>query len=294
MNKKDLSSDLYFDLLKSALCASLYDESAWRRVDGPMKSYIDSASIVNKLVAKAKYAVLHFLHARNLQLVHTRQFDPVARDAGDDWPLFGFTMTGRRRLDALQSCVENILDNNVPGDFAETGVWRGGSVILMRAILRARNSTDRVVWCADSFEGMPASTAADEQITKIANWGDLSDRDYLKVSLEQVKKNFERFGLLDEQVKFLKGWFSETLPTAPIKQLALLRLDGDLYESTRDALVNLYDKVSPGGYVIIDDYNSWETCQVAVDEFRLQRGISETITPIDGQSILWRVAVDKA
>ena len=82
MNKKDLSSDLYFDLLKSALCASLYDESAWRRVDGPMKTSIDGASIVNKLVAKAKHAFLHFLRARNLQLVRTLDFNPEARDAG--------------------------------------------------------------------------------------------------------------------------------------------------------------------------------------------------------------------
>lgn len=291
MNKSD---DKYIDLLKSALCASLYDESAWSRVEGPWYPFEGPMKFPKEIVAMVKRAVVRFLRARNLALVRTRPFDPKVRDAGEDWPLFGFTMTGRRRLDSLQSCIENIFDNNVPGDFAETGGWRGGSVILMRALLRVHNSTDRIVWCADSFEGMPVPAEADKRITKIADWGDLSDREYLKVSVEQVRKNFERFGLLDEQVKFIKGWFGDTLPTAPIKQLALLRLDGDLYKSTRDALVNLYDKVSQGGYVIVDDYNSWITCRAAVDEFRKQRGISEKIMPIDAQSILWKVGADNS
>jgi len=291
MNKTD---DNYIDLLKSALCASLYDESAWLCVEQPAEHYFENASIGNNIIGRIKRSILRFLSARNLRLVRTRQFDPELRDAGKDWPLFGFTMTGRHRLDALQTCIEDILENNIPGDFAETGVWRGGSVIFMRALLKVHNSTDRVVWCADSFEGMPVPTASDQRIFKTTNWGDLSGHEYLKVSLEQVKRNFERFGLLDEQVNFLKGWFSDTLPTAPIKQLALLRLDGDLYESTRDALVNLYDKVSPGGYVIVDDYNSWETCRVAVDEFRRQRGISTTIKPIDDDSVLWKVGADNS
>jgi hypothetical protein len=134
---------------------------------------------------------------------------------------------------------------------------------------------------------MPVPKEADQRISTSS---DFSDREYLRVSLEEVKKNFERFGLLDEQVKFLKGWFSETLPTAPIGKLALLRLDGDLYESTRDALVNLYDKISTGGYIIIDDYNSWKGCHVAVDEFREKRGIAEKITQIDAHAIMWKVA----
>jgi O-methyltransferase len=285
--EKDIAvNDQYLDLLKSVLCASLYDESAWRRVEGPMKKDMIASSIREKLVSAEKHFLLRWLRGLNLLLVRTNRFDAELRDRGLDWPLFGFTMTGRRRLDALHFCVEDVLDNRIPGDFAETGVWRGGSVILMRALLRAHNVTDRVVWCADSFEGMPVPNETDKQISASANF---SDRAYLNVSLEDVKKNFERFGLLDEQVRFLKGWFSETLPIAPIKELALLRLDGDLYESTRDALIHLYDKVSPGGSVIIDDYNSWEGCRLAVDEFRKNRGISQPMTAIDPQSILWKV-----
>jgi hypothetical protein len=105
-----------------------------------------------------------------------------------------------------------------------------------------------------------------------------------------VKGNFAKFDLLDERVQFVKGWFCDTLPLAPIEQIAVLRMDGDLYASTRDVLINLYDKVSPGGYVIIDDYGSWSGCRQAVDEFRAERGISDPLVPIDTDSMYWRIA----
>jgi O-methyltransferase len=155
-----------------------------------------------------------------------------------------------------------------------------------RAVLRAHNITDRIVWCADSFEGMPVPQAKDNAISGSA---DFSVRDYLAVSLEQVKANFARFGLLDDQVSFLKGWFSDTLPTAPIEQLSLLRLDGDLYQSTMGARTNLYKKVTKGGYVIVDDYNSWGGCRAAVDEFRKQTNIPSPIHNIDAHAVMWRV-----
>jgi O-methyltransferase len=85
----------------------------------------------------------------------------------------------------------------------------------------------------------------------------------LAVSLEQVKANFDRYGLLDDQVRFLKGWFRDTLPVAPIERLAVLRLDGDMYESPMDTLVNLYPKLSEGGYVIVDDYGAIPACRQA-------------------------------
>ena len=157
-------------------------------------------------------------------------------------------MVGRARLDNLEHCIRDVLERNVPGDFIETGVWRGGSTIFMRALLR--EVTDQVVWAADSFEGMPVPEHNSD------GW-DMSRIEQLKVSLDEGKSNFARFGLLDEQVRFLQGWFKDTLPTAPINKLAILRMDGDLYNSTMDALTNLYDKLSPGGYVIVDDYKCW-------------------------------------
>jgi Macrocin-O-methyltransferase (TylF) len=108
------------------------------------------------------------------------------------------------------------------------------------------------------------------------------------VSLEEVKANFAKYGLLDDRVVFLKGWFKDTLPSAPIERLAVLRLDGDMYESTMVALTSLYDKVSSNGFVIIDDYGCIESCRKAVHDFRESRGISEPILDIDGFGVYWR------
>ena len=279
-----LLSEKYLDLLKSALCSSLYEESAWQVLSGPMRHF--RMSWPSRMVAHSKHALLRFLRSRNLRLVRTVTFDPKNRENGLDWPMFGFTMTGRRRMDALHKCIENVLENDIPGDLIETGVWRGGSVILMRAVLNAHNDQNRVVWCADSFEGMPVPKDSD---TRVSSFADFSDREYLAVSLDQVKSNFDKFGLLDDRVRFLKGWFSDTLPDAPIQSISLLRLDGDLYASTRDALVNLYHKVSPGGFVIVDDYNSWGGCQAAINDFRKERGITEPLVEIDSHCVLWQI-----
>ena len=110
----------------------------------------------------------------------------------------------------------------------------------------------------------------------------------LAVPLEDVQQLFRRYGLLDDQVQFLKGWFKDSLPGAPIGKLSILRLDGDLYESTMTALAPLYDKVSRGGFVIVDDYGSCPPCKRAVDDFRAQRGITDALQVIDGQSVYWR------
>jgi hypothetical protein len=282
-------NDKYIDLLKKCLCASIYDESAWQPLQGPMRTDVSRRNPLQALSAALKHAVIRALSRRSLMLVRRKRFSVQARDEGLDWPCFGFTMVGRKRLDNVQNCVEDIIARGVPGDLVETGVWRGGTTILMRAILKAHDITDVAVWCADSFEGMPKPTATD---LKAQAESDFTDRDYLAVSLDQVKTNFERFGLLDDQVKFLKGWFRDTLPTAPIQRIALLRMDGDLYSSSMDALTYLYPKVSPGGYVIVDDYNSWAACRQAVDEYRLEHGIHEDLIPVDPHAVYWQVAGD--
>lgn len=194
------------------------------------------------------------------------------------------TMIGRARLDNIHFCLDKILEDNIPGDLIETGVWKGGATVFMRGFLAAHCIDDRQVWVADSFEGLPIPTHQKDQ-----GW-DLSKEiyPYLSVSIEDVQRLFERYDLMDEQVKFLKGWFSDTLPNAPIQQLALLRLDGDLYESTMDAFESLYAKVSPGGFVIIDDYHALPQCEQAVTDFRKSRDITDQIIPIDEMSAYWR------
>ena len=196
------------------------------------------------------------------------------------------------RFDNLQDCIENVLRDGVPGDLIETGVWRGGATIFMRALLKIHKVQDRTVWVADSFEGLPEPDA-EKYPREAESYKSAAMTKYYKhlaVGLEDVKRNFAAFGMLDDQVKFLKGWFSDTLPTAPIEKLAVLRLDGDYYESTMDALVNLYDRLSIGGYVIIDDYGEdhWTYCRQAVEEFRQERGITEEIIRVDKPCSYWR------
>src|SRR5450432_1013418 len=196
------------------------------------------------------------------------------------------------RLDNIESCIVDVLENGVPGDLIETGVWRGGATIFMRAVLKAYGVTDRAVWAADSFEGLPTPDAEKFPLEAKVQLGPVMQKAYnnLMVSLEEVNRNFQAYALLDDQVHFLKGWFKDTLPTAPIRTLALLRLDGDFYESTRDSLVSLYDRVSVGGYVIVDDYGeeSWTYCRRAVDEFREERGIVEPLFKVDSKCTYWK------
>jgi len=215
-------------------------------------------------------------------------FDLALRSEGADWPKCAHTMIGLKRLDNLQYCVEDALARHVTGDLVETGVWRGGTVIFMRAILKAYGITDRRVWAADSFQGLPYPDP--ERYSQDA--GDLHHGyDFLAVSLEEVQENFRRYGLLDDRVRFLKGWFRDTLPTAPIERIAVLRLDGDMYESTWEALTTLYPKVSVGGYTIIDDYNAVRGCREAVDDYRRREGIADEITKIDWAGAFWRRSV---
>jgi hypothetical protein len=212
-------------------------------------------------------------------------FDEATRREGRDWPADAETMAGILRLNNVQQCVEDVLRRDVPGDLIETGVWRGGTTIFMRAILAAHGDTTRQVWVADSFQGLPkpdvARYPADE------GW-DHTHFSQLAVSLDQVKANFARYDLLDDRVQFLKGWFKDTLPHAPISRLAVMRLDGDLYESTMDALTALYPKLSPGGYVIIDDYGAINACRQAVHDFRNTHGIEDPIQEVDWTGAYWR------
>jgi O-methyltransferase len=193
-------------------------------------------------------------------------------------------MIGDVRLASLHTCIVDVLESGVPGDLLEAGVWRGGASILMRGILKAHRS-DRTVWVADSFAGLPPPTPslypADEGDE---HWRNAS----LAVSLDEVKRNFDKYGLLDDQVKFLVGWFHETLASAPIEQLAILRLDGDMYQSTMDGLRNLYPLLAPGGYLIVDDYGAIPACKQAVLDYRKEFDITEEIVPIDWTGILWQ------
>ena len=214
-------------------------------------------------------------------------FEPNRREIGMDWPSRAPSMIGGKRMRQLQRAAEQVIAEGIPGDFIETGVWRGGACIMLRAVLEAWGVHDRRVWLADSFAGLPPPDVSRYP----ADAGQvLHNYSALAVSAAEVRANFARYGLLDDQVKFLEGWFRDTLPDAPIAELAILRLDGDLYESTIEPLLALYDKVSPGGFIIVDDYGIFPCCKQAADDFRATRGIVDPIEDIDGSGIFWRRA----
>jgi O-methyltransferase len=246
-------SEQYLHLVKLALTRG-FDESHYDVIP-------PSSRTVVKRLRYAAYAVcqrlLTFWH---LALVQTN------RPSGE-------TMMGMGALNNLHECLDTIRVDNIPGDLVETGVWRGGGTIFMRAFLFAHGDETRRVWACDSFEGLPKPSGKFAADRGDKHW----QSDYLAVSIDQVKVNFAKYGLLDDRTIFLRGFFSDTMPTAPISQIGVLRLDGDMYESTITVLDALYSKVSPGGFIIIDDYGMIPACNQAVEDFRRRANVTEPI-----------------
>lgn len=214
--------------------------------------------------------------------------DVEGTERGVIWPWQATTMVGRRRLDNLRQCIERVVTDEVPGDVIETGVWRGGASIFARAVLRSLGVSDRRVWLADSFAGLPPPNV--ERFPGDHGVYPFHEQDDLAVSIEEVKANFERIRLLDENVVFLRGWFKDTLPLLTDERWAVLRLDGDMYESTIQALDHLYPNLTPGGFVIVDDYLWVPNCKRAVDDYRANHGINEEMHAIDEAGVFWRRA----
>jgi O-methyltransferase len=231
-------------------------------------------------------ALVRILAGREAEVLRRLPADASSRrEDGRDWPSEAETMIGRRRLDQLHDAVRTICRENVPGDLVETGVWRGGACIFMRGALQAYGDTTRQVWLADSFRGLPPP----DPVRSPADRDDRHHRyEELSVSEAEVRGNFARYGLLDERVRFLAGWFRDTLPGAPVNALGLLRLDGDMYESTMDALEALYPRLSRGGYCIIDDFGAVPACAQAVLDFRAKRAVEEPLQEIDWTGVFWR------
>jgi len=258
----------YLDLLKRCLLNEVY-------LDDELRLHYLRQCLVGK--ESFDYAVYHDIRTRWAETYQALQearsigrfLDRNIHNSG-----FSHTMIGRKRLDGLHACLDQIFRNNVPGDLMECGVWRGGACIFMAGYLRDRGIAGRKVILADSFDGLPPSTHEHDLKINL----DKSVFPELAVSLDEVKANFETYGLLTDDIHFLKGWFKDSLQETPSDQLALLRLDGDLYESTMDALVALYDRVAPGGIVIIDDWGVLPACRRAVEDFFAARG--ETVPEI--------------
>jgi O-methyltransferase len=279
--RTESTTGLYLDLLMRTLTGAVAEDND--SILGGVRTA--GSPLLRKNVADA---FGRFAGRFGFEIAYKKPYDPSLREVGRDWPARADSMIGLRRMDNIRHCVETVIKDEVPGDLIETGVWRGGASIFMRGVLKAYADTTRTVWVADSFQGLPPPDAARYP----ADTGDtLYKMGGLAVGVEQVKHNFERYGLLDDQVKFLVGWFKDTLATAPVEQLAVMRLDGDMYESTIQAIEPLYPKLAPGGFCIIDDFGSHASqAGKAVEDYRKAHGITEEIIDIDGFGAYWRKA----
>jgi len=225
------------------------------------------------------------LSSRNFGIYKLINTSKEKRLIGEDWPSQAKTMIGLKRLNNVEFCVNAVLENNVKGDLVETGIWRGGVIIFMKALLELNNIEDRKVWGFDSFEGLPKpNTKEYPQDTGHK----LHDIKLLSSSKEEVLKNFKLYEVDTKNVLLEKGWFKDTLPNNKIGQISVLRLDGDLFESTWLALKYLYPKVSEMGYIIIDDYHAFESCKKAVDKYIEMNNINASLKEIDNESVYWK------
>jgi hypothetical protein len=202
-------------------------------------------------------------------------------------------MTNPARCRKLWDLSRETLRKNIPGAFVECGVWKGGSSAVMGLAIRSAGQS-RHLHLFDSFEGLPEPTEQDGASAKEYSGGRASGAlvsvNQCKAGLEEVKAYL--LGMLKLEPRhthFHVGWFQDTLPkvASQLGDLALLRLDGDWYESTRLCLEHLYPLLSPGGVLILDDYNSWSGCKKATDEYRTKYCITEPIQEIGSGAVYW-------
>jgi O-methyltransferase len=190
--RSDTAAALYIDLLRKCLTREVFDET-----------YITLTATSGRVRRVSARLARGILSRMGLELVRRVPIGERGRVAGA-WPSLAETMVGPVRLQHLERCIRDVVARRVTGDLIEAGVWRGGVTIFMRGCLAALGETDRTVWVADSFQGLPRPDAA-------AYPADVADRLWtcpeLAVPLEEVRANFARYGLLDGRVRFLAGWF---------------------------------------------------------------------------------------
>lgn len=225
---------------------------------------------------QSRFRFLRWISLLGLQEV---QYVEGKRRDGEDWPVTAETMVGLTRLNQLHAALDSVVNRSIPGDFLEAGVWRGGAGIFMTAYVEVHGLKDRKVYLADSFKGLPPASGryAEDRSSS------LHKHSYLAVGREEVVGNFRKYDVSTDSVRFLEGFFADSLPKADCESLAILRMDGDMYESTVDILSNLYHKVSEGGVVIVDD---WQLpAQQAVRDFLGATGVNVEFEAIDDSSV---------
>ena len=268
-------SELYLDLMKKLLTRAIVARRTERHTVRAEGTKSRALCQVNRVATRFGIECVRLVRCSPIDYLESGH---EARRRVED----AETMLGTRQLDQMQRCIQDVLERDVPGDLLEAGVWRGGMTIFMRAALKAFQCADRKVWVVDSFAGLPPIEGQSETF----DWSSGE----MAVPIEAVQANFARYGLLDDQVSFLKGYFCDTLPDPRIAKLAVLRVDADLYSSTMDVLNALYRSLSVGGYAIFDDYQNLPDCRRAIDEFRRDNCVTEEVCPIDERAVYWQKA----
>lgn len=186
-------------------------------------------------------------------------------------------MLSSRRGRALHRLARTVDREGVPGALVDCGVWNGGSSVLL-----ALGGPGRIVWCFDSFEGLPEPDPRDGE-ESFRYVGDC------RGAVEKLREGFDRLAP-GHPVEIRKGWFQNTLPEAvdAIGPIAVLHCDGDWYESVRLTLETLGPAVSPGGFVVIDDYGTWPGAREATDAYRRRLGSPPRMIKVDHTGYYWR------
>jgi hypothetical protein len=185
-----------------------------------------------------------------------------------------YTMVGYGRLHGLYRAIRYVVVNNIKGDVVECGAARGGSAALMGMTLKHLHA-DKMLWVFDTFAGLPAPTQNDPDYEIAKEYTGTCRGEF-----EEVQSLFADCQILDQSI-LVKGLFRDTLPVSSVDRIAVLHLDGDWYESVRDCLEHLYDRVSPGGIIQIDDYGHWAGARKATHEFLAKRSINVRLRYLD-------------
>lgn len=193
------------------------------------------------------------------------------------WRHNAYTLQSEAALYKIATLIDN--SKSIDGDFMECGVWRGGVGILAAEILK---NTNKKIILADSYQGLPFGNVKTDGIHGLNN------NEYLSVSETVVKDNFNKLRVDSSNVMYVKGFFSDTLPMFKQPAIAILHIDADIYSSVMCVLNNLYDRVTPGGYVIMDDYFEGSMAKKAMYDFFSNRIGFPMEYIIDGNSCYWQ------
>jgi len=200
----------------------------------------------------------------------------------------GNTMTSPERIFSLVEATKYVVENNIPGDIVECGVWRGGSIMAVLKVLQQLKSSDRHIYLYDTFEGMSEPTADDVAIDgntakQLLQQNKKTEQDLVWAysAIEVVENNIKPLGYDPSRIHFVKGKVEDTIPGTIPEKISLLRLDTDWYESTKHELEHLFPRLSKGGILILDDYGHWQGAKKAADEYFSNNNINIFLSRVD-------------